>query len=190
MTLEHLIMQYGYAALFIGVFLEGETILILAGIAAHVGDLSLTRVMLIAFAGSLAGDQLFFFLGRVKGKAFLRKRPGWEAKVKRVWVLFAHYRTLLLVGFRFVYGLRSAGPFAFGLTDVSGIRFLVFNAIGAALWSAAWASAGYLFGAAAKAVLVDVRGYEHWIIPGVLCAGALVWIVYFFHSRTKGRSQP
>ena len=39
MTLEYLISQYGYVALFIGVFLEGETILILAGFAAHLGHL-------------------------------------------------------------------------------------------------------------------------------------------------------
>jgi membrane protein DedA with SNARE-associated domain len=190
MPLEYMVSQYGYIALFIGVFLEGETILILAGIAAHLGDLSLTWVILIAFAGSLAGDQFYFFLGRVKGKAFLRKRPGWEAKVKRVWALFAHYRTLLILGFRFMYGLRSVTPFAFGLSGISGIRFFVLNAIGATVWSVAVAFVGYLFGAVARAVLVDVKGYEHWIIPGVLCAGAIVWIIYFLHNRAKGRSQP
>ena len=102
MTLEYLISQYGYIALFIGVFIEGETILIAAGFAARLGHLSLTWVILIAFAGSLAGDQFYFFLGRVRGKTFLQKRPRWEAKVKRAWALFEHYRTLVIVGFRFM----------------------------------------------------------------------------------------
>jgi membrane protein DedA with SNARE-associated domain len=190
MTLDYLVSHYGYVALFVGVFLEGETILILAGIAAHIGDLSLTWVILIAFAGSLAGDQSYFFLGRIKGKAFLRKRPGWEGKVERVWALFAHYRTLLILGFRFMYGLRSVTPFAFGLSGISGIRFFLLNAIGTALWSAAVAFVGYLFGAVARAVLVDVKKYEDWLIAGVLCAGALIWIIYFLHSRAKRRSQP
>ncbi len=190
MTLEYLISHYGYVALFIGVFLEGETVLIAAGFAAHLGHLSLTWVILIAFAGSLAGDQFYFLLGRVRGKAFLHKRPRWEAKVKKVWSLFEHYRTLLILGFRFMYGLRTVTPFAIGLGGISGIRFFVCNAIGAAVWAVVVAFVGYLFGAVAKAILVDVKHYEHWIIPGMLCAGALISIIYFLHHRTKGRPKP
>ena len=175
MTLQHLISQYGYIALFIGVLLEGETVLIAAGFAAHLGHLSLTWVILIAFAGSLSGDQCSFFLGRMRGKTFLRRRPSWEAKVKRVWALFDHYRTLFILGFRFMYGLRTVTPFAFGLGRVSNIRFFICNAIGAAVWSVVVAFVGYLFGTVARATLVDVRQYEHWIIFGVLCAGRNRW---------------
>ena len=60
MDLQSIIENYGYAAIFIGTFLEGETILILAGLAAHQGYLVLTWVILAAFLGSLCGDQLFF----------------------------------------------------------------------------------------------------------------------------------
>ena len=190
MTFEYLISHYGYVALFIGVFLEGETVLIAAGFAAHLGHLSLTWVILIAFAGSLAGDQFYFILGRVRGKAFLHKRPRWEAKVKKVWSLFEHYRTLMILGFRFMYGLRTVTPFAIGLGGISGIRFFVCNAIGAAVWAVVVAFVGYLFGALAKVVLVGVRQYEHWIILGVLCAGASVWLIYFLHRRTKSRPEP
>ena len=190
MTLEYLISHYGYVALFVGVFLEGETILILAGIAAHLGHLNLTWVILIAFAGTMVGDQFYFLLGRLKGKTFLQKRPRWEAKVEKVWTLFGHYRTLLILGFRFMYGLRTVTPFAFGLSGTSGIRFFVLNVIGAAVWSVAVAFVGYLFGAVAQSVLVDVKKYEYLIIPGVLCAGALVWFAYFLHSRKKDRPKP
>ena len=190
MTLGYFVSHYGYVTLFIGVFLEGETFLIAAGFAAHLGHLSLTWVILIAFAGSLSGDQFYFFLGRVRGKAFLHKRPRWEAKVKRVWTLFEHYRTLLMLGFRFLYGLRTVTPFAIGLSGVSGIRFFVCNIIGGAVWSVAVAFVGYLFGAIAEAVLVDVKQYEHWIIPGLLCTGAFVWIIYFLHNRSKGQPKP
>jgi membrane protein DedA with SNARE-associated domain len=187
MTLEYLISQYGYVALFIGVFLEGETILILAGFAAHLGHLNLALVILVAFAGSLAGDQFYFFLGRAKGEPFLQKRPRWRKKVKKVWALFDRYRTFLILGFRFMYGLRTVTPFAIGFSSISAVRFLVFDAIGAAVWAAAVALVGYLFGAAARAALVHVKRYEHWIILGVLCAGALIWIIYFLRSRAGDR---
>jgi len=63
MTLEYLISHYGYVALVIGTFLEGESVLIVAGFAVHLGYLKLQWVILAAFAGSVAGDQLYFFLG-------------------------------------------------------------------------------------------------------------------------------
>ena len=60
MDLQNTIETYRYAAILIGTFLEGETILVLAGLAAHQGYLMLTGVILAAFFGSLCGDQLFF----------------------------------------------------------------------------------------------------------------------------------
>jgi len=41
MDLQSFIENYGYAAILIGTFLEGETILVLAGLAAHQGYLVL-----------------------------------------------------------------------------------------------------------------------------------------------------
>ena len=71
---QSIIENYGYAAILIGTFLEGETILELAGLAAHQGYLVLTRVILAAFVGSLCGDQLFFYFGRKHSQAVLSRR--------------------------------------------------------------------------------------------------------------------
>jgi len=60
MNLQSIIENYGNAAILIGTFLEGETILVLAGLAAHQGYLLLSGVIFAAFLGSLCGDQLFF----------------------------------------------------------------------------------------------------------------------------------
>ena len=189
MTFEYLVSNFGYAALVTGTFLEGETILIAAGFAAHSGYLKLQWVVLAAFLGSLAGDQFYFFVGRVKGKAFLHRRPTWETKVKRVLQLFDRHRTLVVVGFRFMYGLRTVTPFAFGLSGISASRFFILNLIGALAWSVIVALVGYLFGAAAGAVILDMKRYEHWIILGMLWTGALVYIVYFLHKREIDRAE-
>jgi len=187
MTLEYLISHYGYAALVIGTFLEGESILIVAGFAVHLGYLKLEWVILAAFVGTMAGDQLYFFLGRMKGKAFLQRRPRWQRKVRRVWKLIDRYRTLMILGFRFAYGLRTVTPFAFGLSTIRTSRFLILNIIGGLTWSVAFALIGYFFGAAARAAAVDVRKYEHWIVCGILLAGGVVWIIYFLHERKNER---
>jgi len=78
MDLQSIIENYGYAAILIGTFLEGETILVLAGLAAHQGYLVLTGVIFAAFLGSLSGDQLFFYLGRRHSQAVLSRRPSWK----------------------------------------------------------------------------------------------------------------
>ncbi|MCX7016875.1 MAG: DedA family protein, partial [Candidatus Sumerlaeota bacterium] len=73
--LEHLLSTYGYLALFIGTFLEGETILIIAGVAASEGLLDIQWAILSAFAGSLLGDQLLFFIARYHGDWLLSRLP-------------------------------------------------------------------------------------------------------------------
>ncbi|MGW8187802.1 MAG: DedA family protein [Desulfobacterales bacterium] len=83
--LESLIEKFGYLAVLLGTFLEGETILVLGGFAAHRGYLLLAGVILTAFCGSLMGDQLFFFLGRRNSRAFLDRRPLWKARADRVY---------------------------------------------------------------------------------------------------------
>jgi membrane protein DedA with SNARE-associated domain len=60
MAVESLIEEYGYIAVFVGAFLEGETVLVLAGFAAHRGHLDLPRVITMAMFAGWLGDQLYF----------------------------------------------------------------------------------------------------------------------------------
>src|SRR3990167_7785861 len=76
--LEQFLQDFGYLALFIGTFFEGETILVLAGVAASFGKLELNWVMLVAFCGSYAGDQLWYYMGRHKGRQLLERNPRWH----------------------------------------------------------------------------------------------------------------
>jgi membrane protein DedA with SNARE-associated domain len=59
MSAETAISTYGYVAIAIGGFFEGETILVLAGFAAHRGHLHLPWVIVWGFLGTLCGDQLY-----------------------------------------------------------------------------------------------------------------------------------
>ena len=71
--LAHFIATYGYLAVFVGTLLEGETVLVLGGFAAHRGHLSLPVVMVVAFAGSLLGDQTMFWIGHAYGSALVKR---------------------------------------------------------------------------------------------------------------------
>jgi membrane protein DedA with SNARE-associated domain len=95
------ISTYGYIAIAVGTFLEGETVLVMGGLAAHRGYLELPWVMVWGFLGTLFGDQLYFYIGRIKGISFLEKRPYWKSRSGRVFDLMHKHQLLLIFSFVF-----------------------------------------------------------------------------------------
>lgn len=179
MSLEHLISHYGYLAILIGTFFEGETILVLGGLAAHSGYLSLPWVIAVAFIGSLSGDQLYFYIGRAKGMAFIEKRPRWHKPAKKVFDLLHRHQLPLILGFRFLYGLRSVTPFAIGASGISPVRFLILNAIGALVWAITVGSLGYLFGHVVEQVMGEIKHYEIWFLVGLAVLAVVAWLAHY-----------
>ena len=81
MSLVELIQGYGYWAVAAGAFLEGETMLLVAGAAASRGHLSLPAVEAVAALACLGGDQLWFYLGGAMASSCWRGiRPWWHAR--------------------------------------------------------------------------------------------------------------
>jgi len=188
LMLETLLSTYGYPILFIGTFLEGETIMILAGIAAHLGYLSLDWVIVCGFAGTLFGDQLYFFLGRRHGKTLLARHPSWVAGSERVFEILERHQNLLILGFRFLYGIRTVTPVAIGMSDVSYFRFAVLNFFGAGVWASGIGLAGYYFGSAVEIMLGDIRHYELALMASIIVIGSLVWLVYFYRRHRSSQA--
>lgn len=174
--LQDLIQHYGYLAVFIGTVLEGETVLIMAGFAAHRGYLELGWVVTVAALGGFAGDQVFFTIGRLRGHQVLASFPAVRAQSARVQQLVNRYHTWLIVGVRFIYGLRIAGPVLLGMSDVPHLRFAAFNLLGALIWATLIGGAGYLFGQAVELFLEDAKRYEAIVLGLILLGGIGVWL--------------
>jgi membrane protein DedA with SNARE-associated domain len=173
--LQDLIQQYGYLAVLIGTVLEGETVLLMAGYAAHRGYMDLGLVIVVGTFGGFVGDQFFFMLGRARGRQLLSRFPAIQAQSARVQRLVDRYHTWLIVGVRFMYGLRVAGPVLLGMSELSHVRFAVFNALGALLWAALIGGAGYAFGEAFQMVLADAKRYEALVLGVILLTGIGIW---------------
>jgi membrane protein DedA with SNARE-associated domain len=188
-SFAELLDKYGYVAVLLGTFFEGETILVMAGFAAHQGYLNLPGVMLAAFAGSLAGDQLAFFLGRRHGKRLVARFPRLTVGVGHANRLLERYGTWLLLGFRFVYGIRNVTPFTAGLSHIAVARFAVLNVIGALLWSVVIGAAGYTFGGGFQLVIDRARRFEEHALLVIAGLGALAAVVHVLRrSRRRARA--
>jgi membrane protein DedA with SNARE-associated domain len=184
-TLQYLIETYGYIAVFVGTFLEGETILVMAGLAAHLGYLDLRWVIATAFFGSLSGDQLYFYLGRWRGMRLFRRFPYLRRRAFIFRRLLHRYHAPIIVVIRFLYGLRIVGPIAIGMSRVPALRFLLFNVTGALIWAVVIAGIGYLFGEALERVLGHIRDYEVAALAVFALLGVIVWGGYRLWSRDR-----
>jgi membrane protein DedA with SNARE-associated domain len=186
MSIEALVAQYGLIALFVGAGVEGETVTVSGGVLAHQGLLPLGGAIVAAAAGSFAADQLFFAAGRhfrdhprVKR---IQERPAFAKALDT----FERHPTAFVLGFRFLYGLRTVSPIAVGTTTLPTHRFVALNALAAAVWGVLFVGIGYLFGNAFQRVFGKVHAATHALLPilaGVIALGAIVGGVKWYRDR-------
>ena len=188
--MEALIRSYGYVAVFIGTFFEGETTLVVGGFLANRTYLDLHWVIVAAFFGTLLGDQMYFYLGRIKGVEFLEKRPRWKRKSARVRRLLRRHQDTVILGFRFIYGVRTVVPFLIGASKVSPLRFLALNVLGVTVWATTVGTAGYVLGKTVQLFLADIERYELLILAILAGAGMIGWAIWWAWDRRSGDEEP
>jgi membrane protein DedA with SNARE-associated domain len=184
MTLESFVVTYGYPALLAGALLEGETVVIIAGIMAHSGYLQLPWVIGIAFCGAFCADQVVFQIGKRNGKRFLDKRPHWEPRIDKIRRFLVGYQIIAVLGYRFIYGMRTITPVVIGASGFATRRFVFLNLCSTFLWAAAVSSAGYFFGNVIEALLSDFRRYE---LAVILVIAAVFGGVWFYRYQWRNR---
>lgn len=186
MTIETFIADYGLAAVVLGAGLEGETAVVIGGLMAHQGLLPLSGVMVAAAVGSFVADQGFFTLGRrFRDSGWVRRLTARPAFAKALSTLET-YPTAFILGFRFLYGLRTISPVAVGTSHVPVATFVPLNALAAAVWGVLFATIGYVFGEGFTELVGRVRLDRHTlllVVAGVLVVGLMVQGVRRWRAR-------
>jgi membrane protein DedA with SNARE-associated domain len=194
MDLPSLVDTYGYPIIFAGTLLEGETILVLAGLAAHLGYLTLWKVIGVAALGGFVGDQFYFFLGRRNGIAVLDRFPAAKKVAPRVDALVQRYKLLAVPMLRFAYGVRTVGPVIVGATNIPAWQFAGLNLLGAFVWATLVAGAGYVFGQAVIGILGRAKHIETLAAIAALVLTPLALLAYRAmrrrHNARNESSQP
>jgi len=189
------LIHHGHAVLFawvlveqIGVPIPAMPLLLAAGALAGAGQLNFFASLLFAVLGALTSDSVWFQLGRHKGIKILQLlcrislEP--DSCVRRTEGIFSKQgaRSLLLA--KFLPGLGLVTPPLAGVFRMRFRRFLLFDAIGSALWACAFLGVGYAFSGEIERVAARLASLGGWLL--VLMAGALAaYIGYKFVARQR-----
>lgn len=185
MSPELLLHKFGYFAVFIGTFLEGETILVMAGFFAERGYLEIFTVALVAAAGAYSGHAFWFWLGRTQGVRLLDRFPKMKKHFGRGIRIFERYGAPAIFITQWLYGLRVTCAVIIGISRISVLKFLVLEAITCLIWAAVISAAGYYFGRAVESVLGRAAHIEKWGLLILVVAGVGIWLYHRLKERRE-----
>ncbi len=161
----------------------GETTLNAASTIAADGGLELGLVMVAGALGAIVGDSCLFWIAR---KNAAKVRPSLDKatknqKVEAAWSMLDASPGLLIVGGRYVPGMRFAVNASMGLSDIPYRRFLPWSVLGGALWSIYTCGLAYL-------VASTLAGFPFasMVIAAVITSCVLV-ATYFVYRRRQRR---
>jgi membrane-associated protein len=165
--LAEFVAQYGiwvYGMLFAIIFIEtglviwpflpGDSLLFAAGALSATGALDIRIVIVLLIAAAIAGDAVNYSIGRYVGpkvfsahdyQGFLHKLLNRD-HLEKAHAFFEKHGGMAVVSGRFVPIVRTFVPFVAGAASMTASMFVFYNIIGAVIWVALCAGAGYLFG--------------------------------------------
>lgn len=184
---ENHVQDWGYVILFCWSILEGEWGLLLAGIAAHQGHLDVYWCIFIAGLGGFTGDQIYFYIGRLRKEYVHKKFRSQRRKFALASRLMQKYGWPIIFVQRYMYGLRTIIPISIGLTRYSALKFALINLISAWAWAAITIVPAWYFGAEILDIItsVFVKIKENLLLFAILLAIIVGFIATFIWWRKK-----
>lgn len=194
-ALAPFIDKYGYFGVALLVTLEdfglpvpGETTLIAAAFFAGIGGhLNIVLVAVVAFVAAVIGDNIGFAIGQYGGHPLLERFGKYifltPERINKAEAFFNRHGGKVVVIARFVEGLRQANGLIAGLSDMRWPKFITFNAIGAALWVALWATIGYFGGSHIQTFL----RYQLYVTI-IFVIGVLLFVAYRVYERKRKKN--
>ena len=195
----HLLSQYGYLIIFLGVMAEstgvplpGETILISAGILVQRGGLDLEYAIAFGIMGAIVGDQIGYLAGRFGGRSFVLRWGRYlfitSERLERAEKFFARHGGKAVFLARFFSGLRIFGALVAGISRMRWRTFLVYNALGGAAWATAAVLAGYFLGTS-LGVVGRWTGRASVLLVALALMALVLYLAYRWAARHPERIQ-
>src|SRR5262245_37201491 len=169
--MEALLIKYGLVAVFLAAMLEADVIPILVGVAAHRGYFDPPMAIAVASFGALAGDCVWFYVGRSgaigKSKLILRLQSKAEIFFQRV----GHWQ---IPASHIIYGTRIATMTFLGARGSRAGRFVLVDGVSCLTLTTLLFCLGFALSASASLVLTNVRRVEGVLLVAVAVAAVMV----------------
>lgn len=190
MSPESLLQDFGYLAVFLGCFLEGEAILVAAGFFAARGYIDPFAVGLVGFAGAYAGHIFWFWLGRAHGVRLLDRFPRMQRHFGKGVRVFERYGAAAIILTQWIYGLRITCAVIIGMSRISLLKFFVYQAVSCALWVGTITAAGYYFGRAIEKLLGRVEHIEKYVLLVIILVALGFWLRHRWKEKREDQLPP
>lgn len=152
MSLDQIVQTLGLPGVVIGSVLEGEGVAFLSGVFAHRHIFPFEAAALAVFLGAVIVDNAMFAVGRYGGQSGRAQRILSHHRVTRLRDLLDRQQTKVVLGFRFVYGMKTIGPILIGTSRIGWARFALLDAAAALAWAHLWVAIGYGVGTTIQAL--------------------------------------
>jgi membrane-associated protein len=145
------VIVFAECGLLVGFFLPGDSLLFTAGLLVSNGTLStpLWLVIAVLLVAAVAGNECGYAIGYRTGPAVFRRQEGRffrQEYVDRARAFFDRYGARALVLGRFVPVVRTFITVMAGVGRMQHRTYLIYNVIGAALWTTGVTLLGYFLG--------------------------------------------
>lgn len=142
-----LFAKYGYLAIALAAFWEGEGLLIVAGTLCGAGYLDWRWTIIAAAIGGAAGDQIYFYIAHERAARLISRSARLRRWLPRVRAFVQRHGTWAVLLSRFAAGLRITIPLVCATAGMNPLKYSTLNLISAFIWASAWVGLTYQMGA-------------------------------------------
>ena len=159
---------------FIGLIAPGETTVIVGGLVAGQGQISLLLLIAIVWTCAVLGDVTSYALGRKLGRDFMVRHGArvkiTEERLEQVEAFFERRGGMTILIGRFIGLVRAIAPFIAGASRMPLRKFLPYDVLGAGLWATTFCVLGFVFW----------RSFDQlttWVSRGLFAFGLVVALI-------------
>ena len=174
---------------FVGFFLPGDSLLVIAGVAAAAGKLHLAELLILVPLCAIVGDQVGYWIGRKAGQALYRREDSLifrKRHLLRAHDFYEKYGGKTVILARFVPIVRTFCPPVTGAAQMPYGRYFAYDVAGGYLWVGSMILGGYFLGRQDK----KIGEHIHYVIAAVIFLSLLPPIISLLRARSAGASKP
>jgi membrane-associated protein len=170
--------------LLVGLFLPGDSLLIIAGLAAAAGGLNVWWLMVLLSGAAIVGDSVGYAIGYRAGPLLFTRPKSLlfnPKHVQRTREFYARHGAKTIVIARFVPIIRTFAPVVAGVGQMEYRRFLLYNVVGGLGWVISMTSAGYLLGR----TIPNIGSYIHLVAMVVILLSVVPIVIELLRERGR-----